>query len=138
MIFGNFGYQYFDWWHDKIPGAIATNNLEEDFEHNGLFKNKLIDLGFMIGLNDYWNITISQLISERCMEWEGPTDSNGTSLTVHHRTECSSSDFFNGPKQIAFGGYLGDTRINARYLLYNQIKGPGNRLFLGVGIDCLL
>ena len=63
MIFGNFGYQYFDWWHDKIPGAIATNNLEEDFEHNGLFKNKLIDLGFMIGLNDYWNITISQLIS---------------------------------------------------------------------------
>jgi len=135
MIFGDFAYQYFDWWHDKVPGAYDINGNEEDFEHSGLFKNKSMNLGLTIGINDFWNITFTQMISERCMEWEGPTDSNGNSLTVHHRTECSSSDFFNGSKQIAYGGYLGDTRISARYLLYNQIKGPGTRLFLGVGID---
>jgi len=135
MVFGDFAYQYFDWWHDKIPGAYDINGNEEDFEHYGLFKNKSMNLGFTIGINDYWNITVSQLISERCMEWEGETDTNGNSLTVHHRTECSSSDFSNDSQQIAFGGILGDTRINARYLLYNQVKGPGTRLFLGLGID---
>jgi hypothetical protein len=118
-----------------IPGAIATNGELEDFEHEGLFKNKAINLGLTIGLNDYWNVTLSQLISERCMEWQGPVDGDGNSLTVHHRTECSSSDFFDGDDQIAFGGILGDTRINFRYLLFNQMKGPGTRLFFGIGLD---
>ena len=135
MLFSNLAYQHFDWWHAMIPGAIATNGELEDFEHEGLFKNKAINLGLTIGLNDYWNVTLSQLISERCMEWQGPVDGDGNSLTVHHRTECSSSDFFDGDDQIAFGGILGDTRINFRYLLFNQMKGPGTRLFFGIGLD---
>lgn len=146
-MFGDFGYQYFDWWHEQVESYKPGTNELEDFDHSGLFKNKTINLGFTIGLNDYWNVTVSQLISERCMEWEGPVftgdedyfDANvheiGDSKSVHHRTECSSSDFFNGEKQIAFGGLLGDTRINFRYLLFNQGKGPGSRLFLGLGFD---
>ncbi len=135
MVFTDFAYQHFDWWHDVIPGAYDIEGNAEDFEHYGLFKNKSINLGFTIGLNDYWNVTVSQLVSERCMIWESETDDDGNSLTVHHRTECSSSDFFNGSQQIAFGGILGDTKINFRYLLFNQIKGPGSRLFLGLGFD---
>lgn len=135
MIFADVSYQHFDWWHDIVPGAIATNGVPEDFEHEGLFKNKSVNVGFSLGINDYWNVTISQLFSKRCMEWEGPVDEFGNSLTVHHRTECSSEDFFDGDKKIAYGGYSGDARINFRYLLFNQAKGPGNRLFFGFGLD---
>jgi len=141
MLFSNLAYQHFDWWHDKVPGAYDINGELEDFEHEGLFKNKAINLGLTIGLNDYWNVTLSQLISERCMEWQGPVDEDGSSLTVHHRSECTSSDFSYVDEttdlnnQIAFGGVLGDTRINFRYLLFNQMKGPGTRLFLGMGLD---
>ena len=142
MAFGNFAYHYIDWWHDIIEDSGELNNEGVEFDHPGLFKNKSVNLGFTIGLNDYWNVTLSQLIGERCMEWQGPVDddidseTHGQSLTVHHRTECSSSDFFNDEgDQIAFGGILGDTRINFRYLLFNQLKGPGSRLFLGLGLD---
>ena len=67
MVFGDFAYQYFDWWHDVVPGAYDINDEPEDFEHYGLFKNKSMNLGFTIGINDYWNITVSQLISEKSM-----------------------------------------------------------------------
>ena len=127
MIFGDFGYQYFDWWHEQIESYKPGTNELEDFDHSGLFKNKTINLGLTIGLNDYWNVTVSQLISERCMEWEGPVWQEGENIpngyfagdskTVHHRTECSSSDFIHDNNKIAFGGYLGDTRINFKYLL---------------------
>ena len=134
MLFADLNYQKFDWWHEQIDGAYRPGtNEEENFDHEGLLKNKSLNLGFTIGLNDYWNMTISQLVSDRCMEWEGPVDDDGNSLTVHHRSECSSSDFYNGDDQIAFGGYFGDTRINFKYLLYNQGKGPGNRVFIGGG-----
>ena len=135
MIFSDIAYQHFDWWHDKVPGAFITNTEEEEnFNHYGSFFNKAINLGFTIGLNDYWNVTLSQLFSERCMDWDGPTI-NGESATVHHRTECTSSSFYDGDKRIAFGGFSGDARLNFRYLLFNQGKGPGNRLFLGLGFD---
>ena len=137
MIFGDIAYQHFDWWHDKVPGAISTNGIdEEDFYHYGSFFNKSINLGFTIGLNDYWNMTASQLFSERCMDWDGPII-NGESATVHHRTECTSNSFYDRDrdKKIAFGGFSADARINFRYLLFNQGKGPGSRLFLGLGFD---
>ena len=133
MLFADLNYQNFDWWHDIIPDANEFDLNGEKFEHRGQFNNESLNIGFTIGLNDYWNLTVSQLISKRCMEWEGPVDSNGESLTVHHRTECSSTDFFDGNEQKAFGGYLSDTKINFKYLLYNQGKGPGNRLFIGGG-----
>jgi hypothetical protein len=136
MLFGNYAYQHFDWWHERINDAYQPGtDILEDFDHRGLFKNNILSLGFTVGLNDYWNVTLTQLISERCMEWDGPTDGNGNSLTVHHRTECSSVDFYDNGKPIAFGGLLGDTRLNFRYLLYNQMKGPGSRVFLGLGLD---
>ena len=145
MLFVDLNYQNFKWWHDQVPGAIIPGTTtEEGFEHEGQFNNRSLNLGFTIGLNDYWNITISQLISERCMDWEGPVwefgedipvgYEVGDSKTVHHRSECSSSDFYDGDNQIAFGGYLGDTRINVKYLLYNQGKGPGSRVFIGGGL----
>ena len=60
MVFGDFAYQYFDWWHDKIPDAYDINGDLEDFEHNGQFNNRSLNLGFTIGLNDYWNISFQQ------------------------------------------------------------------------------
>ena len=147
MVFADYSYQNFDWWHAQVPDAYITGTSDsENFDHSGLFKNKSINLGFTIGLSDYWNISISQLIAERCMEWEGPIWEEGENIpvgynvgdskTVHHRTECSSTDFINptNNKTIAFGGKLGDTRINFKYLLYNQGKGPGIRAFIGGGI----
>ena len=135
MIFSNYSYQYFDWWHDVIPDANEVDLDNNPFDHSGLFNNNILDLGFTVGLNDYWNVTLTQSLIERCMDWDGPVDENGNSLTVHHRTECSSTDFYVGDKPMAFGGILGDTRLNFRYLLYNQMKGPGSRLFLGFGFD---
>ena len=41
MVFADLAYQKFDWWHDKIPGAyVPDTNIEEDFDHQGLFVNK--------------------------------------------------------------------------------------------------
>jgi len=147
MLFVDLNYQNFDWWHEQVEGAyIPGTSEEEGFDHLGQFNNRSLNFGFTVGLNDYWNMTISQLVSERCMEWEGPVftgdeayfDSNiheiGESKSVHHRTECSSSNFIDGNNTIAFGGYVGDTRINLKYLLYNQGKGPGSRVFLGGGL----
>ena len=145
MLFADLNYQNFDWWHEQVEGAYipGTNELEY-FEHPGQFNNRSLNLGLTIGLNDYWNISISQLISERCMDWEGPVWEEGENIplgyevgdskTVHHRTECSSTDFIDGDNTIAFGGFLSDTRINVKYLLYNQGKGPGSRVFLGGGL----
>ena len=153
MVFADLNYQNFNWWHEQISDAyVPDTDIEEGFDHLGQFNNRSLNLGFTIGLNDYWNITVSQLVSERCMDWEGPVwesvnddgfDPNyhqiGDSKTVHHRTECSSTDFINESNinesnTIAFGGFLGDTRINFKYLLYNQGKGPGSRVFLGGGL----
>lgn len=161
MLFADLSYQKFDWWHDIVPGAYIPNALgpngeaiEENFIHKGLFINETLNFGFTIGLNDYWNMTYSQFASKRCMEWEGDVFTGqetvaidgfefdnmihtvGESKTVHHRTECSSSDFIDDDrnKTIAFGGKLGDARVNFRYLFSNQGKGPGNRVFLGFGI----
>ncbi len=135
MLFADFNMQEFDWWHDKVDNAFQPGtNTPEDFEHWGLLKNKTLNLGMTIGLSDYWNVTLSQIFSERCMVWEGPVDENGESLTVHHRTECSDTDFFGkDDKLIAHGGILGDAKVNFKYLLNNAGKGPGNRVFLGGG-----
>ena len=116
MLTGDYIYQSIDWEHSELD--------DELFPHFGLLNSNILNIGLTIGLNDYWNVSLSQLLVERCMEWEAPEDSD------HHRTECSSSDSdFN-----AKGGYLGDTRFNFKYLLTNQGKGPGNRVFIGGGV----
>ena len=51
LIFADYAYQNFDWWHDIVPGAIIPGtDEEEDFEHIGLLKNKAVNLGFTIGI----------------------------------------------------------------------------------------
>ena len=149
MLFADYNEQTFDWWHAQVPDAfIPGTNLNEDFEHNGLLENESLNLGLTIGLNDYWNVSLTQLISERCMIWDGPVFNGteeyfnpdihqiGDSKTVHHRTECSSTDFVDPVTNEvkAYGGYLGDTRINFKYLLSNAGKGVGSRIFLGAGL----
>ena len=57
------------------------------------------------------------------MTWGADTTSK------HHRDESSESNFDN-----AIGGYLGDSKVMIRYLLYNAGRGPGVRLFFGSGL----
>ena len=145
MLFVDYNKQRFDWWHEQVTDAYITGTNEaENFEHNGLLNNKTLNLGFTLGLGDYWNMSLSQIISERCMTWEGPkweiSDdipdgyAVGDSKTVHHRSECASTDFIGSDNEIkAYGGYLGDTRFNFKYLLENTGKGIGKRVFLGTG-----
>ena len=52
----------------------------------------------------------------------------GDTATIHHRDEGTESDFIN-----AIGGYLGNTKLMLRYLVFNDGQGPGRRLFLGGG-----
>ena len=115
MFTGDYIYQSIDWEHSPIGNEL--------FDHYGLLNSKILNLGVTIGLSDYWNVSFFQLFVERCMDWH-PEETS-----VHHRTECSTSDFDN-----SIGGYLGDRRFNFKYLLENQGKGPGNRIFVGGGI----
>ena len=112
MIFGDYSYQSFDWWHEKIDDALATNGSPEWFEHSGMLINKTLNVGATLGIGEKWNMTFSQIISERCMEWEGPVDASGNSYTVHHRSECSSEDFIDNGEVKAYGGYFGDATLS--------------------------
>ena len=115
MFTGDYIYQAIDWEHSPIGN--------EDFDHYGHLNSNILNLGFTIGLSDYWNVSISQLLIERCMDWEPHQTS------THHRTECTSTNFDN-----ANGGYFGDTTVNFKYLFRNQGKGPGDRIYLGMGL----
>ena len=108
--------QYIDWWHEAIPGS------GEGFDHEGTLTSVIINPSLTIGLSNYWNMTIGQTIGQRTMTWDGDT------TTIHHRDEGTESDFIN-----AVGGYLGDTKLMLRYLVFNDGQGPGKRLFLGGG-----
>ena len=57
------------------------------------------------------------------MHWKEPD------VSLHHRTESSTSDFHN-----ANGGILGDSKIIIRYLVKNQGLGSGFRIYTGGGI----
>ena len=85
MLTGDYIYQGIDWSHGIIP-LPSLENPDEDFKHKGLLNSDILNLGLTIGLNDYWNVSLSQLFVERCMDWQVLDPSQ------HHRTECSSSD----------------------------------------------
>ena len=108
----DYSYEYLDWWHDDIG---------EGFAHSGLLKSNVLNPAFTIGLSDYINLTISQSIGIRKMDYK-------SSKTPHHRTEGSESDFIN-----ATGGMRGDSRFLLRYLILND-GNHGNRLFIGTGL----
>ncbi len=109
--------QYIDWWHEAIPGS------GEGFDHEGTLTTLMLSPAITIGLSNYWNMTITQVLGNRIMTWDGDT------TTIHHRDENSLSDFIN-----ATGGLIGDTRLMFRYLLYNDGQGSGRRLFFGGGL----
>jgi hypothetical protein len=115
MVGANFNYQFIDWQHGDIG---------EGFDHLGTLSATVFTPNITLGLTDWWNITFSQVLGRRYMTWEVPNET-----TIHHRDEGSESGFDN-----AIGGYLGDSRIIARFLALNAGKGPGLRLFLGGGI----
>ena len=116
MVGANFNYQFIDWAHDEVDN--------EGFDHAGTLSATVFTPNITIGITDWWNITFSQVMGRRYMTWEVPNET-----TIHHRDEGSESGFDN-----AIGGYLGDSRIIARFLALNAGKGPGLRLFLGGGI----
>ena len=128
MVTADYHFQYIDWWHSAIPFP-SEGDPDEDYPHFGLMKSNIVNLGLTIGLSDYWNISVKQTIGERCMVWEAEDEDGDLHNSAHHRTECSSTDYVN-----AKGGYFGDMRINSKYLFKNQGKGPGNRIFLGMGL----
>jgi hypothetical protein len=116
MVGANFNYQFLDWAHDEIA--------PEDFDHAGTLSATVFTPNITIGITDWWNVTFSQVIGRRVMTW------GVDRITPHHRDEGSDSDFDNN----AVGGILGDSRIMLRFLALNAGKGPGLRLFSGVGI----
>ena len=115
MLGTDFNYQFIDWQHDPTP--------DEDFHHLGTLSAFVLSPSITIGLTDWWNVSLSQILGNRYMTWGADTTSK------HHRDEGSESNFTN-----AIGGYLGDTKVMVRYLLFNAGRGPGVRLFLGGGM----
>ena len=74
----DYSYEYLDWSHDDIG---------EGFAHSGLLYSNVFNPAFTIGLSDYINLTISQSIGIRKMDYKG------IQATPHHRDEDSKSDF---------------------------------------------
>ena len=109
--------QHINWWHEALPES------NEGFNHSGTLTSFMISPSITMGLSNYWNITITQVLGNRAMTWGGEKES------IHHRNESSVSNFIN-----AKGGVLGDTRFIFRYLFYNDGSGAGQRLFVGSGL----
>jgi hypothetical protein len=109
--------QYIDWWHAALDGP------GEGFDHEGSLTSFILTPSFTIGLSNYWNMSITQIVGKRVMNWKG------SNKTIHHRDEGSESSFSN-----ALGGFLGDTKTMFRYLVLNDGMGDGKRLFLGGGL----
>ena len=109
--------QYIDWWHEALPGS------GEGFDHKGTLTSLTTTPTLTIGLSNYLNMTIGQTLGNRYMTWDSDT------TTIHHRDEGTDSGFSN-----AVGGWLGDSKILFRYLIFNDGDGPGKRWFLGAGL----
>ena len=95
MLGGDFNYQFIDWRHDPTP--------DEQFHHLGTLSASVLSPNITVGLHDWWNISLIQILGNRYMTWGADTTSN------HHRDEGSESTFTN-----ARGGYLGETRGRVR------------------------
>jgi len=115
MVGTDINYQFIDWKHDPT--------VDEDFHHLGTMSSVVMTPNITIGLHDWWNLSIAQVVGRRTMTWGQDT------ISIHHRDESSDSDFSN-----AEGGVLGDSRIMLRFLALNAGRGPGMRFFLGGGM----
>ena len=111
----DYSYESIDWWHEALLPDVT-------FEHDGLLYSHVMNPALTIGLSDYVNATLSQVIGSRTMEYKSAN-------TPHHRNEGSDTDFNN-----AVGGLLGDTKFFFRYLVLNDGM-KGNRFFIGTGFS---
>jgi hypothetical protein len=123
MIAMDYNYQFIDWGHDEIEGEQDElgNHVGN---HIGTLSANIFEPKITVGLTDYWNITMSQIVGTRYMTWGKDIAS------IHHENSNSKDDQYN-----AIGGYLGDTQLMLRYLAINDGAGPGKRLFMGGGIS---
>ena len=48
--------EYIDWWHDVLPDSL------ENFEHKGTMASSILTPSVTIGLSNYINISLSQVI----------------------------------------------------------------------------
>ena len=108
-------YTSIDWWHDPVKG--------EPFKHSGSLNTFILRPSVVYGISNKYNLTLSSTLGIRSMNW------NQSNVSIHHRTESSSSDFHN-----ANGGILGDSKVMIRYLIKNQGMGTGFRIYSGGGI----
>ena len=108
-------YTSIDWWHDPVKG--------EPFKHSGALNTFILRPSIVYGISNKYNLTLSSTLGIRSMNW------NQSNVSIHHRTESSSSDFDN-----ANGGILGDSKVMIRYLIKNQGVGTGFRIYSGGGI----
>ena len=136
MLTADYSFQFIDWWHDPIEDE------EFEFKHEGNLSTHMLNLRFSLGFNDYWDMTIEQPFIKRCMDWHRDETS------IHHRTECSDTDFYDNDEFLedgitpnpnygnlqARGGILGDTQFKLRYLVKNVGKGFGDRFFIEGGL----
>ena len=121
MFTSDYAFQHINWWHDPVEG--------EPFKHKGTLSTQLINMRLTIGINDWWDISFEPSLVKRCMDWHMEEES------VHHRTECSSKDYYNDHGDLqARGGYLGDFHFKTRYLFKNTGKGLGSRIFFESGL----
>ena len=108
-------YTSIDWWHDPVKG--------EPFNHSGSLNTFIVRPSIVYGISEKYNLSLNSTLGIRSMDWKEPD------VSIHHRTESSSSDFHN-----ANGGILGDSKIMIRYLVKNQGMGSGFRIYTGGGI----
>ena len=108
--------EYIDWWHDVLP------NSPENFDHEGRMVSSILTPSLTIGVSNYINVSLSQIVGFRHMVWDGDQHS------IHHRTEGTDKNFNN-----ANGGLLGDSKVMVRYLVSNAGQGTGSRVFVGFG-----
>ena len=113
-------YQHIIWSHDKLT--------YEPFVHEGFLNSYVVRPRFTIGLTEYFNVTMSQVIGIREMIW------NRDEASIHHRTENSTTDFVNSNGVQAKGGVFGDFKINFKYLYKNVGMKEGPRVYFGTGL----
>ena len=113
-------YQHIIWSHDELP--------YEPFVHEGFLNSYTIKPRFTIGLTEYLNITLSQVVGVRQMIWDRDE------LSAHHRTEDTTTDFTNTFGVQAKGGVFGDFKINLKYLYKNVGMKEGARIYFGAGL----
>ena len=113
-------YQHIIWSHDELP--------YEPFVHEGFLNSYTIKPRFTIGLTEYLNITLSQVVGVRQMIWDRDE------LSAHHRTEDTTTDFTNTLGVQAKGGVFGDFKINLKYLYKNVGMKEGARIYFGAGL----